>query len=373
MENPNSKGENNGSDSRPFGQKFNLRRFLFYVITLAALILIYLKFSEIKLIRELFLRSNLFWLIGIIVIQFLNYYFTALNFKDVLRVKYMEVSLKELFPVTFVIQFLNQALPSAGFSGQVFFVHYLKKYNLTIIEGIGRAILELTTLYMAFGTFFLISIAMMYEEGVMDRHPEAKIFFYVFLGFAVLALFIFFMIQKKKQSRLTEWFVGKIDRYFEGNKKKKDLGEEFGNHSSHVAAILEQFNKTLNIRELKKRGRPFWRAYLWQNLMMFSNVITLYLIGLALDINISFIAAFITFSLMKFISMVSVIPGALGIFEGGMTLVLISFGVNYASAFAVTMLFRAFTFWLPMPVGWIIYRWYLHRQELENPYETEPI
>jgi hypothetical protein len=71
--------------------------------------------------------------------------------------------------------------------------------------------------------------------------------------------------------------------------------------------------------------------------------------------------------------MVSFIPGALGVFEGGMTLILVSFGVSAGPALAMTLLLRAFTFWFPMPIGWILYRWYLHRQELENPYEDLPV
>ena len=68
--------------------------------------------------------------------------------------------------------------------------------------------------------------------------------------------------------------------------------------------------------------------------------------------------------------MISFIPGALGVFEGGMTLILVSFGVPAGPALAMTLLLRAFTFWFPMPVGWILYRCYLHKQELENPYES---
>jgi len=366
----------NGSKFSPLAKpRLSLRRFLFYFITLAALILIYLKISEFQLIKEVFLRSNFLWLFSIVMIQVLSYYFTALNYRDVLRVKDLDVRVKELFPITFVIQFLNQALPSAGFSGQVFFVQYLKKFGLSVAEGIGRAILELTTLYMAFGAFFIISAVTLIQGGMVEKRPEALYFIYGFSFFAVIAISLFIVFQKRGRGRIERWMIDKLHRYFERRnaKKKKIDGKERSDHTEHVAMIFSQFKNTLNLGVLRRHGRAFWLAFLWQSMILFVSVLTLYFLSFAIDYKISFSVAFITFTLTKFLSMVAFVPGALGVFEGGMTLILVSFGVPVGPALAMTLLLRAFTFWFPMPVGWILYRYYLHRQELENPYEIRPI
>ena len=63
--------------------RLSLRRFVFYFITLAALVLIYFKFSEVRLIKELFARSNYLWLSGIVVLQVISYYFVAFNYRDI--------------------------------------------------------------------------------------------------------------------------------------------------------------------------------------------------------------------------------------------------------------------------------------------------
>ncbi len=362
----------NGSKFSPLAKpRLSLRRFLFYFITLAALIVIYLQISEFRLIKDVFIRANFFWLFSIIVVQVFSYYFTALNYRDVLRVKDLEVGVRELFPVTFVIQFLNQALPSAGFSGQVFFVQYLKKFGLSVAEGIGRAILELATLYMAFGAFFIVSAIVLLEGGMVRSHPEALYFIYGFSFFAVVAILLFCILQKRGRGKIARWMIDKLHRYFEKRnaKKKKIDGKERGNHAEHVAMIFDQFKETLNYGVLRRHSRAFWLAFLWQNLVLFVSVLTLYFLSFAIDYKISFSVAFITFTLTKFLSMISFIPGALGVFEGGMALILLSFGVPAGPALAMTLLLRAFTFWFPMPVGWILYRYYLHRQELENPYD----
>ncbi len=339
--------------------RLSLRRFAFYFITLAALIVIASKFSELKLLKEIFLKSNIYWLVGVIITQFLAYYSVALNYRDVLRVKDLEVSVHELFPVTFAVQFLNQALPSATLSGQAFFIQYLKKYKLSIAEGIGRAIIELMTLFSAFGIFFIISSLLMFHSGALAIHPEINLLIYLFLFFGIIFLGIFFILQKRHRGRLTHWIIRRLHGYFEKNHKN--------NPTEHVAMILDQFRSNVNLEVLKKHQKYFFSAMFWQGVNLLLNIITLYLIALAIDMPISFSVAFIALTLTKFVSMVSFVPGAFGVFEGSMTLILISFGTPASAAFAMTIILRAFTFWFPMPIGWILFKRISRRQELDSP------
>ncbi len=336
--------------------RLSLGRFSFYFISLAALIIIALKFSEISLLKEVFLKANIYWLAGIIITQTLSYYSLALNYRDVLRVKDLEINVHRLFPVTFVIQFLNQALPSATLSGQAFFIQYLKKYGLTVAEGIGRAIVELMSLFIAFGVFFLISAILMFHNGALADQPKIGFLIYLFLFFGASFSIIFFMLQNRKGGGFTKWVIRHLHKYFEKNHKKDP--------SEHVTMLFEELRANANIGHLGKHKKAFFAAVFWQGGVLFLNVISLFLISYAIDYPISFSVAFITFTLTKFVSMVAFIPGAFGVFEGGMTLILVSFGISASIAFAVTLIFRAFTFWFPMPIGWILFRRIFHRQEL---------
>jgi len=364
--NLNSPNDNGYSPSSYTRQRLSFGRFVFYFITLAVLVLIYFKYTEIKTIGQLFSTSNYFWLSGIIVLQVFSYYFQALNYKYVLKVKDLEVKTKELYPMSFVVQFLNQALPSAGLSGQVFFIQYLKKYGLTVTQGLSRALLEVMTLYMAFGTFFVASSVLVFQGGFDKQVPEIRYIVFGFVLIALIAIGIFIFLQKKKRSSLAQWILKKIHKYFE--KKKKKNGETT-DHSQHIKVIFDQFSATFNMDNLKKKPKAFWLAYFWQNMILLSHVVTFYLIAFAIGHPISFALAFIVFTFVKFLSMIAFVPGGLGVFEGGMILLLVSFGVPAEPAFSMTLLIRAFTFWFPMPIGWILYKMYFHNQELENPYD----
>ncbi|MEK7536934.1 MAG: lysylphosphatidylglycerol synthase transmembrane domain-containing protein [Patescibacteria group bacterium] len=344
--------------------RINLRQFLFYFITLAVLIIIYIRLSEIRLIGSIFAKSSLGWLSAIIAIQLFVYYFQAMNYRDILRIKDLEVKPKELYPMSFVVQFLNQALPSAGLSGQVFFVQYLKRYGLSVAEGIGRAFLEIMTLWMAMGSFFIVSSILVLKGGAIANVPELRFVIYAFVFLAVIAVSVFFLIQRRKRSKVAKWVISWLHRHFERKKQLKD--EEAIDHSKRAEMIFDQFKGSLNFKFLQKKAKSFWMAFFWQSMILLAHITTLYFISFAIGHPIGFRLAFIVFSLVRFITMLAFVPGALGIFEGSMTLILISFGVAAGPALAMTLILRAFTFWFPMPIGWALFRWYFLQYKIDN-------
>jgi uncharacterized protein (TIRG00374 family) len=65
-------------------------------------------------------------------------------------------------------------------------------------------------------------------------------------------------------------------------------------------------------------------------------------------------AVFATFTMSALLAILGVIPGGLGLFEGGVVAMLRWFDVPVEAGLAATLLLRAWTFWLPMAPGlWI--------------------
>ncbi|HEO8139584.1 TPA: flippase-like domain-containing protein, partial [Legionella pneumophila] len=54
------------------------------------------------------------------------------------------------------------------------------------------------------------------------------------------------------------------------------------------------------------------------------------------------------------IASLSFFPGGLGIFEGSLTGLLTFLGLSIEQAFTATILFRGFTYWLPMLPGFLL-------------------
>lgn len=339
--------------TKPPPQRIQYRRLLFYLATIGTVMLLYTKFSELKLIQKFFSDSNGRYLALVVVIQVLFFVVQAANYQAVLKIKGLRVGVRELFPIGYVVQFISQAIPTAGVSGQIFFISYLKKYGLTTAEGIGRAILELMTLYVAYAVFFITSFILIFRNGLLAHDHRFIYFVYAFLLFFLMIAGVVAFAQKRWRVSRFHWIVNKIANYF----RKTDAEVDY------VALINDQFRETLSFRNLRDYAGLFLLACAWQGILLLSHVVTLSVIARSLGHPIPFAACFVAFTFSKSLSMVSVVPGAPGVFEGAMTLVLISFGVDKSVALAATLLLRAFTFWLPMPIGWILYGRYMKKFE----------
>src|SRR3989344_5661848 len=339
------------------------RRLLFYGVSIAAILLLSLKFSELKLIQQLFSQSNWHYPVGVVVIQILFFVVQAANYRAVLKIKGLTVGIKELFPIGYVVQFLSQAIPTAGISGQIFFIYYLKKYRLSFAEGIGRAILELASLYAGYAVMFVISVILLLRKDVFQREPRFVFFIYAFLVFFLIIVAIVAVSQRKRRTSRFHWLVNRVSGYFKSNKLFKYTSMQALANGDYFAMISDQFKTTIGWSHIKYHKKTFALACFWQVVLLFSHVLTLSLIATGLGHPIPLAACFVAFIFSKFLSMISVVPGAPGIFEGAMTLILITFGIDKSVALAATLLTRAFTFWLPMPIGWILYARYMKKFE----------
>jgi uncharacterized protein (TIRG00374 family) len=342
-------------------QRVSYRRLAFYVV--AAAILLYVKFSELRILQDFFKTSNFAFLGIIIVIQFLSYLFQAINYRVVLAMKGLWIGVWELFPISFVVQFISQAVPTAGISGQAFLIYYLRKHKLTLAEGIGRAILELVTLYLVHALYFIITIVLLFKFGLFGKEPKLIYFVYAFIFFLAFCMIIVLLSQERQRDSRLQWIFDRISRPLQNSNILNLPGIRTIVNHEHFQTVKDQFKETLNFHTLRQQKWLFLQACFWQVLLLGSHIITLYVIAIAIGHPISFTASMTAFTFAKFISMISIIPGAPGVFEGIMVLVLITFGIDKSVAFGVTLLTRAFTFWLPMPIGWVLYGIYTRRFE----------
>lgn len=352
--------ERNGNGYVP--AKLSLRKLIFYGVSFALFIVIYLKWGEVQDLREIFLKSNISWLLIAAFLQLWTYHFAALNYHYVFRIKGHTLPVLSLYPLALITKFLNQAIPTASISGQIFLIDYLRSRGATVAEGVGRAILEIASLFAGFGLMFVIASVAYLATAAFKTQPEFIYFIYVFIFFAIVTLFVFFIIQRiGKESLLMDFFrflklrFGKADA--EKPLKKPGVVKKYW------SLFLEELVKNMNLKWLDtgsagglKKSDLFGFAILWQCMIFLFNILTLYCLALALNIHLSFSIVFIVFMFTQLISYLSFVPGSLVVYEGGMSLLFVAYGVPAGSAFTLALLFRALTFWLPMPVGWLFYR-----------------
>jgi uncharacterized protein (TIRG00374 family) len=90
--------------------------------------------------------------------------------------------------------------------------------------------------------------------------------------------------------------------------------------------------------------------------LFLADAFTIFALFHGLGVSTSFLVAFIAYLLARIISLLPISPGALIIYESSMTYFLTRLGAPLGTSILVTLLFRFLSFWMPMPVGFFLFR-----------------
>ncbi|WDF79900.1 lysylphosphatidylglycerol synthase transmembrane domain-containing protein [Mucilaginibacter sp. KACC 22773] len=121
-------------------------------------------------------------------------------------------------------------------------------------------------------------------------------------------------------------------------------------------------SKQKNWRALHEPKKPVAMAVLLQMGIITLDAITVFAILQGFHVMLNPCKVMFGLLLTLAIGSLPVSPGALIAYESAMTFFFTLLGVPVHAALIVTLLFRFFTFWLPMPAGLFLYRDLRRRQ-----------
>jgi uncharacterized protein (TIRG00374 family) len=317
-------------------------------LILIFLLLVFLKFTEIEKIVALFRQVKPFWFLMAILMQVLTYAFTAAVYYSLLHL-YQEKSCSfgELFKASVVSLFVSQAIPTAGVSGSSYLAYYFNRKGLAAHKSLSVVILQVFTYFLvhlivlAGGFFFLFFFLHQALSRTILSIGVLGAVLYIALNIIVLFFgsrrtFIFLLDRAKSHA----W----LDRLL----KKLKL-------ESPLAGLSRQdWQSAWDI--IKGQRQRLLLPLLWQLMVILTDAGTIYCLFLGFSFRTNFFVVLIGLMLTKVVEMVSFTPGSLVFFEGAMVLFYNSFAVPLQLAVVSTLLFRALSFWLPMPFGLVMYR-----------------
>jgi len=320
---------------------FSRSKIFFYVFVILIFCFVAYYFAEIKGDIKLFIKVNPAWLALALAAQFGTYLFNSIIWRSLLRVfaPGSDIRIMKLFQASIVTLFINQTIPSVNLSGNIYFFNFLKKRGVARQNAFSLLFFELLTYYTAVvGMILILLFTCLFLKGIP--------LYYTFIFLGGIAAFVLFAI-----------LIGLLGR------------------GKTVAILLKKLSR---IRFLEKRIQKFkkipfgdiknpWRVYREHPVLVFVTIlfhvcvfladsITLFALFRGLGVHITFLSVFIGFVLTKIISLLPFLPGALILYEGSMTFFYVHFGVPFAVAAIVILLYRFLSFWLPIPVGFFLYR-----------------
>ena len=285
----------------------------------------------------------------------------ALTFHLLLRVLNHRIPIPYLFGSGLVMVFLNQAVPSMGTSGNAFMYAALQRRGVSGGSAIIVTILNFLTYYIAF--FLLATGAMIYlslAHALRGGHIAGVVVFFAMM----FTLFIWIRFRTQRRERF-ERTISDVNRLV----KRLTRG-------SVTEAIPDRFvDDFFEGRALIIGSKRRFVLPVLTNLCMFlADSATLFVIFRGLghtEVLYRYVAAGYTIGIILYTF--ALVPGALGIYEAAMSGMFVAFGMKWAAAGAATILFRGFSFWLPIPIGFALYHAMLNRRRREAPgSEPEP-
>jgi len=331
-----------------------MRKVIVSLILLLAIAFVIFRFSELQNIVETLRHSDLRFLMAAVVIEILWLFNSATNY----RVLYHLVNIKDenyrLLLVATAANFVNVVAPSVGIGGMAVFVDDAQQHDYSSGGVTVVGILYLFFDYLA----FLVVLALGWVVLIRRNNLNAG---EIVASVLLLSLAIFFAtmlyLGYRSAVRLGNFLAAGahlVNRLLRPI-LHRDYLEEDRAHS--FAAEVGGALSTL-------RGRGM--GLLWPFLFALNNFILL--IGVLAFTFLAFETPFTVgtlvggFSIGYLFLIVSPTPAGLGVVEGVLTVILNTLRVKWEAAALITLTYRAITFWFPLVVGAVAFR-FLNRTQ----------
>jgi len=279
-----------------------------------------------------------FWLVNI-----------ALCFQVIYKAIGIDEKVVNLIPMAAAGFFLNVVAPTAGMSGMAIFFAEARRRNYSSGRAAVGGALYVLFDYIAF--LFVLTLGFI----VLIRRNDLNIGEIFAAGILiVIASLISFLIylgmhSADKLGQLLAWASKLINRILQPFLHREYLSAQ------RAIKFAEEASGGLRelLMEPKKLTSPLAFALLKQGI----SILLLWLSFLAFEIPVSPGTVIAGYSISYLILIVSPTPSGVGFVESALPFLLKSMYIPLEAAAVITLTYRTFTFWLPLLIGMIAFRW----------------
>lgn len=317
-----------------------LARWLPLVFLVLALAFAAVKVGDVRKLPHLILRARWEWLLAAIAFQAGTYFGVGLVYRTLGRALKADLSWAECARLAVVNLFVNSAVPSAGFSGNVFLVRILSKKGVPAGRSTIVVLLERTIYFSALVAFAALVILDLLARGHVQplEIVAAAVLATVVVGLVLLVRKM--LVDPRAVARRLSGWLQHAPRFIRKRLDRSRLiGEAREIEQAGGASALGAGSLLLSV--------------VGEFILLACDALTVWALFRAISVPMSAEASAMGYVLATLIAQVVVIPGGM---EVGLAGVLHGLGAGLGAAIAVTLLFNAATFLLPLPFGWWFYR-----------------
>ncbi|MEO6849847.1 MAG: lysylphosphatidylglycerol synthase transmembrane domain-containing protein [Mucilaginibacter sp.] len=320
---------------------FTPSRIIFYVFSIIVFFLAVHYIGKLKDIEKLMMQMEPAWLLLAVSTQILTYLIYALIVRLLVKDKPGTTDFLLFFKLSIAIMFVNQVLPTGGISGDGYIFNQLIKRKVSRYNAFTAMVLESISYYAAILIFLLIFYTWYLN---LTTGNTILITYTVILGFVFYVL-LFVLVLIVSNGHNISFVIHKLERF--GFIKR--LIEK-----ANLLSVQNESEGTFKM--LGRKKKEIAQTIILQLVIILSDVVTVWALikGFHVDMPFALVAFGLLLSLV--IGALPISPGSLIVYESAMTYFFTRLGAPVHAALIITLLYRFLTFWLPIPIGLLVYR-----------------
>lgn len=340
---------------------FRSIKFWINIITIGALLLLVI-FARQQIgdaIRTVW-TLNFLWLLLIIPIQIGNYLAVGKFYQSYLKTLGEKLKLKDTFKVGLEMNFVNNVFPSGGLSGFGYLGIRLRKLG---VKGSKTALLQTSRHLLTFLSFIVYLLLALLLLSIFGSASRLIILIATSLSSLIIFGTLIFIYIISDEGRITQFMaalpklINKIVRFFH-TKNKQPINIE------KIENLFRDLHK--DYKHVRKNWKDLRYPFLWTMVMNFTEILTIFVVYLSFGELVNPGAIIISYAVANIAGLVAILPGGVGVYEGLMTAVMASAGVNKVLALSATVVYRVLNMALFLPPGYFLYQKALKDMDVDS-------
>jgi len=319
-------------------------KLLFYGLSLLVFYLAIRYMGKLGDIKSVLAQVNPMWIILILCLQAGTYVSYALVLYALVSGEKEKVSLPVLIRIAVIQLFINQALPSGGISGNGYVWGQLAKRRISPLRCFKVLIMESVSYYIAFLSALAFTYMLFRYSSYHIPANSAPVAYTTMTGVVFFLSLAAFMLALNNR-RTLRFLTDRMSRLRFFKRYIQKIG---------ASTLLQNGADSGSLSVISLRSLSM--AVLYQYLLLGCDLLTVYCLLAAFHTHLPALLLILALLLTTVVGSLPVSPGSLIIYESAMTYFLSLLGVPLHVAMIITLLYRFFTFWLPMPAGLWWYR-----------------
>ncbi|MCA9324301.1 flippase-like domain-containing protein [Candidatus Saccharibacteria bacterium] len=347
----------------------NLKSIKFWInaVTIFALVLLVV-FARAQIIEafKTFARLNLLWLVLVIPVQLTNHFSVAKFYQSYLKTMGEKIRTSELFKVSLEMNFVNNVFPSGGVSGFGYLGIRMRKLG---VKGSKATLLQTSRHFLTFVSFMFYLLIAVLLLSVFGSASRVIVLIASSLSSIIVFSTLFLVYVISNEDRIKQFtaalpkLINAVVSVFHRNKKQTI-------NIDRIEDLFGDLHK--DYKHVRKNWKDLRYPLFWTMLMNFTEILTIVIVYASFGQFINPGAIIIAYAVANMAGLVAVLPGGVGVYEGLMTGVMASAGIDEALALSATVVYRVFNMGLFLPIGYVFYQRALRTEsghEIENMLE----